>query len=110
MTISTIKLISGTELVAEIHDSLVSSEDPKDLWYNQKVIILKQPIVVVPNQEGQLGAMPFSYSGISEQIVTSVTNIFSIMETIPEIEERYNSVENSESEEENETQESPLAM
>ena len=110
MAISTIKLTTGTELVAEIHDTLLESEDPKDLWYNQRVIILKQPIIVMPNQEGQLGAMPFSYSGISDQTVVPVSHIFTIMNTIPEIKERYESAENGDESEKSETQESPLAM
>ncbi len=109
MAICTIKLTAGTELVAEIHDTLLESEDPKHLWYNQKVILLKQPIIVMPNQEGQLGAMPFTYSGISNQVTISVENVFTIMDTIPEVKERYNSVENDDSEE-SESQESPLSM
>lgn len=109
MAICTIKLTAGTELVAEIDDILFESEDPKNLWYNQKVMLLKQPILVMPNQEGQLGAMPFSYSGISNQITISVENIFTIMDTIPEVKERYNFAENGDSEE-NESQESPLSM
>ncbi len=112
MEICSIKLATGTEIVATIHESLISSEDPKDLWYNQKVIVLQNPIVVVPNQEGQLGAMPVSFSGVAKQITMSVHHILTIMETEAQIKERYVSEENDslEDDEMEQNEKSPLAM
>lgn len=112
MEICAIKLATGTEIVATIHESLISSEDPKDLWYNQKVIVLKNPIVVVPNQEGQLGAIPVSFSGVAKQITISVHHILTIMEVQDQIKERYVSEENDslEDDEIEENEKSPLAM
>lgn len=112
MEICSIKLATGTEIVATIHESLISSEDPKDLWYNQKVIVLQNPIIVIPNQEGQLGAMPVSFSGVAKQITISVHHILTIMETQDEIKERYVSEENDslEDDEMEQNEKSPLAM
>jgi len=112
MEICSIKLATGTELVASIHESLISSEDPKDLWFNQKVIILQNPIVVMPNQEGQLGAMPISFSGVAKQITISVHHILTIMEAQDQIKERYVSEENDslEDDETMKNEKSPLMM
>ena len=112
MEVCSVKLASGTEIVATIHESLISSEDPRDLWFNQKVIILENPIVIMPNQEGQLGAMPVSFSGVSQKITIAVHHILTVMETQDQIKERYVSEENDslEDEEDFQNEKSPLAM
>lgn len=86
MGIYVIKLKSGSEIIA----TLTESEDRLiEFWYRQESLILSDPVVIVPGEEGSVGAMPFSFAGNDENITITTDSILCILEAKAQFKENY---------------------
>lgn len=110
MAIYVLKLQSGAEVMASINDIQGSLTD---VWHQHTTLSISDPVIIVPNQEnGSVGAMPFTFAGIDDNVTIPTSAILCILEPKTALKENYirEVVGGQNSSDQNTPERSPLMM